>query len=356
MAGRTQLRVAVAGLALAGTLAAGAFWWSVSPAPAISLTTIPPVGEGGPGPMAAIGGLVHGARRGDRVVIFARSTSWFVQPFRRYPYTSIDTAQRWTAATHLGYEYAALLVREDYTPPDRIEKLPSLGGGVRAVATSPGAGSLPRRPAKLLAFSGYEWQVLDAWSDRGGGNRNRADNVDVDRDGALHLRVTQRDREWTSAEIGLARSLGYGTYVFVVRNAAAALPSAVLSLFTWDEGAEAEHFREMNIELGRPGPGDMPGQFVLQPNIMASSLSRFPVTVERTTYLWRWASGVVSFKAIRGDYFADGGRTFAAHEFTTGVPVPKDERVRIALYFHRKSPRPPAQDLDVVIERFHYLP
>jgi hypothetical protein len=38
------------------------------------------------------------------------------------------------------------------------------------------------------------------------------------------------------------------------------------------------------------------------------------------------------------------------------VPSPGTERVRINLYYFRYAPRQPQKDVEVVVERFQYLP
>ena len=40
-----------------------------------------------------------------------------------------------------------------------------------------------------------------------------------------------------SAEVKLSRSLGYGSYRFVVQDVAHLEPAAVFALFTWDDSA-----------------------------------------------------------------------------------------------------------------------
>ena len=57
-------------------------------------------------------------------------------------------------------------------------------------------------------------------------------NAWTDENGALHLRVTKNQDGWSCAEVRLTRSLGYGTYLFVVRDISHLEPSAVLTLFT----------------------------------------------------------------------------------------------------------------------------
>ena len=74
-----------------------------------------------------------------------------------------------------------------------------------------------------------------------------------------------------------------------------------------------------------------------------------------STHSFRWQPGRASFRTTRGNnpMAAD---VVAQHEFTSGVPTPGSERVRMNLYYFRYAPEPPRKDVEVVIERFQYLP
>jgi hypothetical protein len=77
----------------------------------------------------------------------------------------------------------------------------------------------------------------------------------------------------------LNRSLGYGTYTFVVRETAGIDPNAVLGLFLWDPVAFRIHNRELDIEISRWGdPKNSNSQFVVQPYSRPGNLgdSGFP--------------------------------------------------------------------------------
>jgi len=87
----------------------------------------------------AIEGRVTGARPDQRIVLFARSGAWYVQPYADQPFTAIQAGSKWRSSTHLGTEYAALLVEPGYHPPTAIDVLPVEGGGVLAVAVTKGA-------------------------------------------------------------------------------------------------------------------------------------------------------------------------------------------------------------------------
>ena len=125
--------LACAVVALAGTrpqaMAAG---------PTIEWSNVPPEDEGGSERLRDIAGRVTGARAGQRIVLYARSGDWYVQPFADQPFTVIQPDSTWRSSTHLGTEYAALLVDAEYRPPAKTPALPGTGAGVSAVAVTPG--------------------------------------------------------------------------------------------------------------------------------------------------------------------------------------------------------------------------
>jgi signal transduction histidine kinase len=88
--------------------------------------------------MAVIGGRVEGARAGQRLVLYARSGDWYVQPYTDEPFTEIRADSTWSTSTHLGTEYAALLVDAAYRPPAQMPALPGPGAAVAAVAVTAG--------------------------------------------------------------------------------------------------------------------------------------------------------------------------------------------------------------------------
>jgi signal transduction histidine kinase len=99
--------------------------------------------EGGTPRIAVIEGRVIGARPGQQIVLYAKSGAWYVQPFTDQPFTKIREDSTWSNSTHLGTEYAALLVEPNYRPPARTDALPNIGEAIGAVA-------IVRGEAKLL--------------------------------------------------------------------------------------------------------------------------------------------------------------------------------------------------------------
>jgi signal transduction histidine kinase len=106
--------------------------------PSVEFSSVPRAEQGGTPKLDTIEGRVVGARPGQRIVLFARSGAWYVQPFTDQPFTELQPDSTWRNSTHLGTEYAALLVEPEYSPPARMDELPKQGDGVVAVTTAPG--------------------------------------------------------------------------------------------------------------------------------------------------------------------------------------------------------------------------
>lgn len=103
--------------------------------PGIQITVVPPPGEG-PVEMERIAGVVSGVNLSEcecRVVLFAETNVYWVQPYANAPFTAIKADLTWETNTHLGHHYAALLVRAGYQPPTTTDSLPAVGGSVLAV-------------------------------------------------------------------------------------------------------------------------------------------------------------------------------------------------------------------------------
>jgi hypothetical protein len=326
--------------------------------PAVQITRVPPANPGGPQKLDLIEGSVQGAKADYQIVLYAYSErTWFVQPFGNQPLTKILTDGTWKNSTHLGTEYAAVLVDSSYRPPSKISTLPDVGNGVIAVTAVKGTGS-PPAVSKTIHFSGYDWQVRAAGADRGGEpNYFDLENAWVDKNGFLHLRMAERNGQWTVAEVSLMRSLGYGTYKFVIQDSSRLNPSAVLGLYTWDDILSGDFRNEMDIELSQwADPKNKNAQYVVQPFYIPENLFRFVVPPGVVTHSFRWEPGKVSFRSIQGATLDSRSNPISQHVFTSGVPTPANETVHIDLYEFHHLTHPSHQASEVVIEKFEYLP
>lgn len=324
-------------------------------APSVEFSRLPRSDDGGTESRALIEGHVEGAHPGEQIVLFARSGTglWWVQPFADQPFTDIRSDKQWQNFTHLGTEYAAVLVEPGYQPPETTARLPPKGGPVIAVISAKGE---PTRlmVSRTLHFSGYEWEIRGVPSNRGGATNNYDPaNAWTDVDGRLHLRIARGSGEWTCAEVTLTRSLGYGTYSFEVEDISGLEPAAVLGLFTWDDSVTDVNHREMDTEISRWGePGDKNAQYVVQPYYIPANVVRFSAPSGKLRYSFNWQPGRATFKTVR----MPGGEPVSEHIFTSGVPQPGGEAVHMNLYPFASKNNSLQHEAEVVIEKFEYLP
>jgi hypothetical protein len=287
-------------------------------------------------------------------VLFARSGVWWVQPTVDNPFSTLDANSRWSTFTHPGSAYAALLVTPQYRPPTTMNRLPEKGGVIAAVAWVEGAG-LKRLALKTLDFSGYQWEIRQTASNRGG-TTNLYDpaNAWTDEKGFLHLRIARKENHWTSAEVGLMRSLGYGSYRFIVHDVSHLEPAAAFSVFTWDDAGPP---REVDIEISRWGEtGSKNAQFVVQPYYVPANVIRFVAPGGVLTHSFRWDPGRITFKTVRGTASGTGANIVAEHSFTSGVPSPGGELIHLNLYVYDNKSNPLRNGSEVIVEKFEYLP
>lgn len=324
---------------------------------AVQITRVPPANPGGPQKLDYIEGTVHGGYAGQQIILYAHSGIWWVQPFADQSSTKVLPDGTWRNSTHLGTEYAAILTESNYRPQSRVASLPQVGNGVIAIAVAKGT---PVAPVvqKTLHFSGYDWNVRAAGSDRGGEpNDYDPENAWVDGHGFLHLRIGYHDGKWACAEVNLTHSLGYGTYRFVVQDTSHLGPFAVLGFFTWDELRSEDFRNELDIELSRWGdPKGKNAQYVVQPFYVPENISRFTTPPGIVTHSFQWHPGTVSFSSFRGALPGSRQTSVGHHVFTTGIPNPASEAVHISMYDFHRSKNPAPQPSEVVIEKFEYLP
>ena len=327
--------------------------------PTIVFSQLPAKNSEPPDKRSAIAGRVTGARSGQRIVLYARNDGrWGIQAALGQPFTRIEDDGSWASLTQLGSHYAALLVEPTFSPPELTESLPLVGPGVgiRAIVDNRGAPAVFPLP-KTVTFSGYEWAMSDGYNFRAG-SRNLFDPANVWRDanGALHLRILRSQGQWTSAEIKLTRSLGYGTYRFRVRDISHLEPSAVLTLVSWDGVGSEQSRRELDVELSRWGYiNNDNAHFVVQPYYVPANIVRFRIPAGVFTHSFHWEPEQVTFETAAGSG-GPGVPLLKQHVFTAGVPVAGNELIRMSLYPFNQGQVPLGNGDEVVIEKFEYLP
>ena len=112
-------------------------------APSIQFTRVPQATLTDPDKLDIIQGRVVGSRPGQQIVLYVRTGKWWIQPLPSEPFTGLSPGSTWINSTHLGPEYAALLVEPNYRPPATLDALPAPGNDVAAVASSKDFPSIP---------------------------------------------------------------------------------------------------------------------------------------------------------------------------------------------------------------------
>lgn len=222
------------------------------------------------------------------------------------------------------------------------------------------------KPVRTIAFSGYEWIVKTTGDGQWGPGPNyfsdSEENVWVDDDGKLHLKITERDGQWYCAEVISTENFGYGTYRFYTESRVDQLDqNAVLGLFTWDDDQTDPYHREIDIEFSRWGQTDNDNaQFVVQPWDTDGNMHRFNAELNGThaTHSFQWKSDEVFFQSAHGHYVAPPTTHIIDSWRYTGsdIPVPGNENTRMNLWLFQSVPPSDAQEVDVIISAFEFVP
>jgi hypothetical protein len=353
-------RLAIATLVIAFVVGLTSCHQSPKPGtePKISFTQVPERDPGNQAKQDVMEGTVSGAKPGQLLVLYAQTGGrWWLQPLLAAPFTPIAADGVWRNETHLGTDYAVLLVDPGYRPTPMLDQLPPAGRGVAAVAVTAGQ---EKSSSYFVDFSGFNWRVRQRPSNRGGTlNPYDPQNVYVDKTGVLHLRILSRNQKWTASEINLTQSLGYGTYSFIVEDISKLDPSAAFGIFTWDYSTNHETNREFDITISQWGdPKDKNAEFVLQPTIAPTNSARFVAPSGKLKLTIIWAAGRLTMTAA--DVLPSGETSVVSkHVFTSEVPAPGLESLRMTLFPYKK-PNQKEFNLqgpaEVCIDRFEYLP
>jgi hypothetical protein len=327
--------------------------------PRISFTQVPQWDLGDLNQQDVMEGIVSGSRAGQHIVVYSKTGGlWWLQPRLDSPFTPILPGGVWRNEMHLATDYAALLVDPSYHPAAVLTDLPKVGHGIETIAASPGQ---KRSSSFFVNFSGYLWRVRKAPSARGGtSNPYDPKNVYVDRSGALHLQVVNRNNKWTCSEVNVTRGLGYGTYVFTVEDTSNLDPAAVFTIFTWDFSSSQGNHGEVDINIGRWGDQQSRNeneQFTVQPAFLPLNMMRFKTPGGKLQHTIIWEEGKVTM--LTSQVSGKQDRLVSKHVFTDEVPKPGSESLRMALYaYSDRNHKLPTirQPAEVVVDHFEYLP
>lgn len=336
-------------------------------APWLTLTSIPDYGDVN-GVLVGQAGCITPAEYAVAVYIFVEG--WWTKPTFAEPLTSIAADGAWAADVVTGgadqnaTRLAAFLLPAGYAPPllDGQAQLP------QELLDHAVAQQIVERPdpaVRTLTFSGRTWTVKRSEALVGPGPNyfsDRPEDVWVDAQGRLHLRITERDGRWVCTEIVTTEALGLGTYSFALASRVDQLdPNVVLGLFTWDGAAPAHNYREIDIEFSRWGEvASANAQYVVQPWDHAGNRERFALTLDDagSTHHFTWRAAEVLFASYRGLTLPpDPGAPLATWSYTgADIPPAGAENARINLWLMDGAPPSDAQPVEVIVAAFAFTP
>lgn len=220
--------------------------------------------------------------------------------------------------------------------------------------------------SRTISFSGYNWDVKSSTYPVGPGPNyfsESTENVWVDSLDQLHLRITNSDDKWYCAEVILQESFGYGTYVFnTISRVGAINENIILGLFTWDNFAPNDYYREIDIEFARWGDAFNPtnAQYVIQPYEVSGNLQRWyiPVNLDSSTHTIDWQNDNINFKAMYGLQYEPpfDSLLFEWDYFGQHLTKPGQENIRINFWLRFGYAPTNSQEAEVIISGFKYIP
>lgn len=333
-------------------------------APTIEVTRLPEWGTAGP-----LEGRVEGVPPGDVAVaaLIRVDEQWWMKPTQAQPLTPVADAGRFSVdivtggVDRLATEVAVLLVPVDAVIPDVLgeaELPPALLDLALARV------DLDRAPREV-DFGGMTWLVKPSELLRWGPGPNWFSDdersVWVDERG-LHLTILRDGDRWLCSEIVSKDAPGFGNYRFVTEPIAEDLPvNAVAGYFTWDDYAPDQHYREIDIELGRwRDPEADLAQYVVQPWDRPGNMHRFSYAEPKaTSHEILWTAGQVRWRTWSGAAPSPTPETLLQEWSYTGEDLPTEPgraQLRINLWLIDGEPPVNGRELEWVIREFEFRP
>lgn len=216
-----------------------------------------------------------------------------------------------------------------------------------------------------LVFSGYDWQAKRTLKGRKGPGPNLysygKENVWVDEEGRLHLRISNRRNRWWCSEVALKQSLGYGTYLFHLEKLPEELDrQVVLGMFTWDD-QPLEYHREIDVEISNWGGATRENtQFVVQPHGKPGNKQRVHSRPAQSslTYGFEWSPTKIEFLILQRPSTESNTENILERWSYHGAGVPSIGAAvpRIALWLYKGHPPTDGREVEVVIKGFEFKP
>ena len=215
----------------------------------------------------------------------------------------------------------------------------------------------PNPAQRTLQWADESW-VVKANPARVGPGPNMfsdsTENVFVDPQGRLHLRIVQRSGVWEAAEIISQRSVSYGQFEFAIDGVPRLDRNAVFGAFTWADAQRVNAEIDM-LEIGQFGRSDATNsQFVVQPFDLPNHLRRLSLPVGSVTrQKMNWSPSQVDFESA-----TETGSAIDKWSFFGAVPTPASGKINFRFNFWLLDGAAPSDSgtREIVIRDFRYTP
>lgn len=213
---------------------------------------------------------------------------------------------------------------------------------------------------RTISFSGLEWIVRSSGTTQQGPGPNlfadANENVWVDEQGRLHLKIVQKGGFWYCAGVILRRSMGYGKYVFYISSDVSKLDQNVVAgLFTYKNDHE-----EIDIEFSRWSVADNEdSQFAVQPSDRTGNKVRYDLNLlgTQSTHAFNWQPDRIDFISLQGHgLIAKPENLIHEWSYTGGdIPPENEERLRMNLWLFRGKAPSDGKEQEIIIEKVEFI-
>ncbi|HEY0076242.1 MAG TPA: glycoside hydrolase family 16 protein [Abditibacteriaceae bacterium] len=219
---------------------------------------------------------------------------------------------------------------------------------------------------KTILFSGYEWKVKHGKAMGPGPNAWDENNVWVDEQGRLHLKISQQNGKWHCAELISKERFGFGRYQWqLVGRPDKFDPQIVLGLFPYtipEVGPDGTN--EIDIEFARWGKAEWPiGNFTVWSAVKEAKQKThsfdFKLDGDYTTNRFNWSAQGVEFWMLGGH--RDDNQNIVSH-WNYRPEEPKQSIPQNALPLHmnfwlfKGQPPQNGQGAEIILSKFSFTP
>lgn len=216
--------------------------------------------------------------------------------------------------------------------------------------------------ARTIQFSGYTWYVEERAQQLTYPGPNyfssSTQNVWVDTNGWLHLKITYSNGKWYCPEVTTAETLGYGTYAFYLANRIDTIDkNVVLGLFAYKDNSH-----EVDIEFSKWGNTNSNNSWytVQPPPYVQGKTWSFNMTLngDYTTHYFTWKQNSVYFESVGGHYpIGSEPKSNIIQSFTSNSSVSATGvKAHMNLWIFHSSAPSNGQPVEVIVKSFKYIP